>query len=153
MPKTEQTTTTAKNKITEYLFAGTLTRSEFLARIFSIYFIATMSNIILFKYFSGAMPVFVFLFICACCALASLSVVIRRANSFTSVPWFFGVASLAADTYNITAEILKRAYSNTDMISDYMAYFYAPWLIALLILLFTPSKETPAESKNNGLCT
>lgn len=145
MSKTEQTPTTAKNKITEYLFAGTLTRSEFLARIFSIYFIATMSNIVLFKYFSGAMPVFIFLFVYACCALASLSVVIRRANSFTKLPWLFGAASLAADAYNVTAEILKRAYSNADMISDYMAYCYAPWAVALLILLFTPVKKTPAE--------
>lgn len=145
MSKTEQTPTTAKNKITEYLFAGTLTRSEFLARIFSIYFIATMSNIVLFKYFSGAMPVFIFLFIYACCALSSLSVVIRRANSFTKLPWLFGAASLAADTYNVTAEILKRAYSNADMISDYIAYCYAPWAVALLILLFTPVKKTPAE--------
>lgn len=145
MSKTEQTPTTAKNKITEYLFAGTLTRSEFLARIFSIYFIATMSNIVLFKYFSGAMPVFIFLFVYACCALASLSVVIRRANSFTNLPWLFGAASLAADVYNVTAEILKRAYSNADMISDYIAYCYAPWAVALLILLFTPVKKTPAE--------
>ena len=145
MSKTEQTPTTAKNKITEYLFAGTLTRSEFLARIFSIYFIATMSNIVLFKYFSGAMPVFIFLFVYACCALASLSVVIRRANSFTNLPWLFGAASLAADAYNVTAEILKRAYSNADMTSDYIAYCYAPWAVALLILLFTPVKKTPAE--------
>lgn len=143
---TETSKTTSQSKIAKYLFSGTLTRLDFLARIFSIYFIATISNIVLFKYFSGAMPVFTFLFIYVCCSLAALSAVIRRANGFTTVPWFFGAASALADSYNITAEILKRAYSNTDMIDDYMAYCYAPWIIALLILLFKPETlEQPSK--------
>jgi hypothetical protein len=69
-----------------------------------------------------------------------LGAIIQRANSFTSTPWFFGVAFILWELASAINKAAEMNNYNYYLIDDFVFYAGIFWFVMNLILLFRPAK-------------